>query len=158
MKKSQLVLLTLVPIVVGWLINAAIIIPVIGSLMFYVLPYAVLVFWFWLGKQYAKCDWNFLISIVVSSATGIISLVLYIWQFLFETDETRSLFIAGLSQMYCASTPSHLFGRLANLFESQPHYIGRASFLALQVISVVLMLVIFICGYIKGRKEYKKSV
>lgn len=154
MKKPQLVLLTLVPIIVGWLINILILIPVVGMLLFYVLPFGVLLFWFWLGKQYAKTDWNLVVSMIISSALGIISLALYIWQFLFETDETRNIFLAGLSQMYSAATPSYLFGWFAIMFETQSHYIGRASFLAMQVIAVVLLLIIFICGFIKGKKEH----
>ena len=46
MKKTKLVLLTLVSIVVGWLINRLIMTPVIGMLLFYVLPLGVLIFWF----------------------------------------------------------------------------------------------------------------
>ena len=153
MKKTKLVLLTLVPVVIGWLINRLIMTPIIGMLLFYVLPLGVMIFWFWLGKQYAKTDWSFVVSIIISSTTGLISLALYIWQFLFETDGTRDIFIAGLSQMYSAATPIYLFGWLANLFEAQPNYIGRATFLAVQVISVVILLVVFICGYIKGKKR-----
>ncbi len=150
--KKLLVLLTFVPIAAGWLINLTIGIPLIGLFMFYLLPFAVLFFWFWLGEQFAQTDWGFFPSVIIGSATGLISLVLYIWQFLFETEETRNLFIAGLSQMYSASIPGYLFGWLARLFESQPHYIGRTSFLALQVIAVILMMVIFVCGYINGKK------
>ena len=153
MRKAQLVLLTVVPVIVGWLINVLIMVPVVGMLVFYVLPFGVLLFWFWLGKQYAKSGWNFVVSVIISSAAGLISLALYNWQFLFETDETRNIFLAGLSQLYSAATPSYLFGWLANMFESQPNYIGRASFLAIQVIAVVLLFVVFVCGYVKGKKE-----
>ena len=154
MRKSQLVLLTLVPIIAGWLINALLLVPVVGMLMFYVFPFCVLLFWFWLGKQYARSGWNLVVSVIISSASGLISLALYIWQFLFETDETRNFFLAGLSQMYSASAPGYLFGWLARMFESQPHHIGRGAFLAMQVITVVLFMIVFICGYIKGKKEY----
>lgn len=153
MKKSQLVLLTLVPIPVGWLINVLLGLPVIGMASFYVLPFAVLVFWFWLGKQFAKTDWSLAVSMVISSTPGLVSLALYIWQFLFETDETRNIFLALLSQMYGAAVPGYLFGWLARLFESQPHYIGRNSFIALQVIPIVMLLAVFICGYVKEKKD-----
>ena len=80
-KKSELVLLTFVPILVGYLINATFFIPVIGTLLFYILPIVVLAFWFWLGSQYSKTDWGMVPSILIGSATGVLSLALYLWQF-----------------------------------------------------------------------------
>lgn len=153
MKKSYLALLTLIPIVVGWLVNLVITIPVVGVPLFWGLPLAMLFFWFWLGKQFAGTDWSFLQSMAIGNAAGLISLALYIWQFVFETDETRNLFLAGLSQMYGAAAPTYFFGWLARMFESEPNTIGRASFLAIQVIALVLLLAVFLCGYLWQKKE-----
>ena len=50
MKKSVLVLLTFVPFIVGHIINISIRIPVIGMIIFYVLPLLTTVFWFYLGR------------------------------------------------------------------------------------------------------------
>ena len=108
MKKSELVLLTFVPVLVGYLINAAFFIPVIGTLLFYILPIVVLAFWFWLGSQYSKTDWGMVPSILIGSATGVLSLALYLWQFLGQSDETRNMNLAVLSQMYSAATPGYL--------------------------------------------------
>lgn len=44
MKKWLLVAFTFVPILVGYLINRFLLLPVIGSLLFYVLPLATTVF------------------------------------------------------------------------------------------------------------------
>ena len=155
MKKTVLVLLTFVPFVVGYAINLLLAVPVLGAVLYFVLPFVALGFWFYLGNLYSKTNWKALPSILISSATGILSLVLYIWQFLIESDATRNMFFAALSQMYSTSTPMYLFGGLARLFESQPNYAGRASFLALQVIAVVLMIVIFSGGYFWGKKRSK---
>lgn len=54
MKKSVLFLLTLVPVVVGYLVNVLIMIPVIGMAGFYLLPLVTTAFWIYLGKQYAR--------------------------------------------------------------------------------------------------------
>ncbi len=53
MKKSILVLLTFVPIGVGYIVNFFIELPVVGMLLFYILPLLTSVFWFYLGKRYA---------------------------------------------------------------------------------------------------------
>ena len=153
MKKAVLILITLVPVIAGWLINLSITIPSIGMLVYYVLPLAVLFFWFWLGKQYAGTDWNLGQSLLIGNATGLVSLGLYIWQFVFRTDETRNMFIAALSQMFGASVPGFLCSWLAIMFETQPGNIGGASTLAYQVIAVVIMIAVFACGFLRGKRN-----
>ncbi|MGN1166466.1 MAG: hypothetical protein ACI4S2_08600 [Lachnospiraceae bacterium] len=153
MRKYELILLTLVPIFAGYLINLILFVPVIGMILFYILPLLVLVFWFWLGGQYSKTDWKVVPSLLISSTTGILSLALYLWQFFGQNDETRSLTLAGLSQMYSAATPSYLIVRLAMLFESQPNYFGRTAALAEQVLSLILMITVFTAGYLCGKKH-----
>jgi len=83
-------------------------------------------------------------------------LILYLWQFLWQSDEARNMVLAVVSQMYSAATPMYLFIRLALLFESQPNYMGRATMVAIQVIAVILMIFIFTGGYIWGRKHKDK--
>ena len=50
MKKQTLVLLTFIPIIVGYVINLTILLPGIGTAFFYVLPLLATVFWFYLGR------------------------------------------------------------------------------------------------------------
>lgn len=157
MKKFVLILLTFVPILAGYLINSTVLVPVLGIFMLYVVPLLVLVFWFFLGSMYSKTSWNAAVSILIGSATGVLSLALYLWQFLLESDETRNMFLAALSQMYCASTPTYLTVKLAILFETQPNYIGSATSTAMQVITVILMAAIFTAGYFWGRKHRMKE-
>ena len=156
MKKSALVLLTFVPIVVGYLVNITLLLPVIGMLIYYVLPLLTTVFWFYLGRQYARSGWKTIPSILIGNATGILSLLVYLWQFLLVTDEARNLTLAGASQMFSASAPMYLLARIAILFESQPNYIGRASMVALQVVSVIYMIAVFCAGMLWEKKNMKK--
>lgn len=157
MKKSILILLTLVPLIVGYLINLAIAIPVIGMMIYYVIPFVALGFWFYLGSLFSKTTWKAIPSVLIGNATGLLSLALYLWQFLGRNDETRNTALAVISQMYSASTPMYLFAKLAILFESQPNYFGRTAMVAMQVIAVILMIVIFTLGYFWGRKRWRKT-
>lgn len=157
MKKVILVLLTLVPVLAGYIINTALLVPVVGMLLFYILPLAVLFFWFWLGSQYSKTNWSIIPSILIGSATGIVSLALYLWQFVVQDSETRNLAIAGLSQMYSTATPIYLTARLAALFETQPNYIGRTTATALQVISLILMSAVFTAGFFWGKNARRRK-
>lgn len=117
MKKSILILLSFVPLVVGWLVNTLIMVPVVGMAGFYLLPLFTTVFWFFLGKQYVhKC--KTVPAILIAHTVGFCSLLIYLWQFLLETDATRNLALAAFSQMFSASTPLYLIGRIAVLFEN----------------------------------------
>ena len=91
MKKSVLILLTLVPVIVGYLVNVLIMVPIIGMAGFYLLPLCTTAFWIYLGKQYAR-EWKTLPAILIAHIVGFCSLTVYLWQFLLETDETRNIY------------------------------------------------------------------
>ena len=153
MKKSVLLLSTLVPVVVGYLVNVLIMVPVIGMASFYLLPLVTTVFWFYMGKQYAR-RWKAVSAVLIAHTVGFCSLLVFLWQFLLETDETRNLTLAVFSQMFSASTPLYLFGGIARFFESQPNYAGRATIVAMQVIALVYMMIVFCIGiYMEKRKK-----
>ena len=153
MKKIVLFILTFVPIIIGYLVENSLMIPVIGLLNFYVLPLLTPVFWCWLGIKYSRSSWKAIPSLLIGNATGILSLLIYLWQFVFKTAETRNITLAVASQMFSASTPTYLLGRLAILFESQSNYTGQTTLVALQVISLIFMIIVFLCGYIWGKKK-----
>ena len=153
MKKRTLILLTLVPVIVGYLVNVLIMVPVIGMAGFYLLPLLTTAFWFYLGKQYARSTWNTVPAVLIAHTVGICSLLIYLWQFLLETDATRSMTLAGFSQMFSAATPLYLFGGIAMLVESQPNYAGRATMVAMQVIALVYMIIVFCMGIYWEKKK-----
>ena len=70
-------------------------------------------------------------------------------------DAPRSLWLAGLSQLYSAAAPSYLLMRLAMLFESQPNHVGQATMLALQVLSLLYMAAVFAAGFFRQRAREK---
>lgn len=154
-KKSVLILLTFVPIAVGYIVNVSITLPVIGMVVFYILPLLTTVFWFYLGKLYADSAWKTLPALLFGHATGVLSLLIYLWQYLLETDETRNLALAFVSQMFSNSAPVYFLARIAILFETQPNSIGRTSVVALNVLSIIYMNMVFLFGFIWGRKIKK---
>lgn len=113
-----------------FLINLLILVPVIGSLCYYLLPLLTTAFWFCLGKQYVR-RWKPVPAVLIAHAVGICSLLIYFWQFFLETDETRNMVLAVFSQAFSSSSPLFLFNWIALNFESQPNYIGEATFTAI---------------------------
>ena len=57
MKKGVLILLTFVPIIIGWAMNLMILIPIFGMILFYALPVVTTIFWIYLGKQFAHREY-----------------------------------------------------------------------------------------------------
>lgn len=157
MKKRVLVLLTFVPIIVGYILNLTILLPGIGVLLYYSLPLLTTAFWFWLGMQFARSTWKTIPAILIGNATSVGSLLIHLWQSFLTTDETRNMALMGFSQMFGSSAPGFWLARIAILFESEPNTIGMASAVALQVISVVYMIAVFLVGYIFQKFRIRKA-
>jgi len=150
MNKKVLVLLTLVPILTGYLLNISILIPGLGTLLFYLIPCATLIFWFYLGNRYSRTNWNILQATVLGNCIGFISFLLYLWQFYFRNDENRSLFISGISQLFVSGI-SLFTAKFAQLFESQVNTITQTSYTTMQILGLLLMVIIFMIGYVFGK-------
>lgn len=151
MKKLLLPLSALVPVLVGYLVNHTLALGGVGTAIFMTAPLLTTAFWAFLGWQYAQAGWRLFPAVLTANSLGILSLGVYLWQFLARTDETRDLMLAGASQMFCAATPTWLLARIAILFESQPNFVGRASMTALQVVGLLYMIAVFACGYAAKR-------
>ena len=157
MKKHVLVLLTFVPMIAGCIVNLTILLPGIGTFIYYVLPLFTTAFWFYLGRQFAHTDWKTIPAILIGNATGIVSILVYVWQYFLETAETRNMTLAGVSQMFSASAPYYLLARIALLFEREQNTIGMASAAALNVIAVVYMIAVFCVGILWEKNKLRKA-
>ncbi len=157
MKKWVLVLLSFVPVVAGYIVSTVFLVPEIGIAVYYILPFLTTAFWFYLGIQYARSTWKPIPAVLIAHAAGIVSLLVYVWQFLLETSETRNSVLASASQMYSSSAPQLLLARIAILFEPDPNVTGMTSVTALQVISVVYMIVVFCAAMIYEKKRIAKN-
>ena len=156
MKKCMLIMLTLVPAVVGYVVNILLAVPKIGMAAYYLLPLLTTVFWLYMGKQYIRV-WKPLPALLIAHAVALASLLVYLWQFFLGTDAFGNGRLTVLSQMVFASTPMYLFAGLARLlagpFEGRPHYAGRATVVALLVIGLIYMMAVFSVGMWWGRRK-----
>lgn len=143
MRKGILILLTLVPIIAGYILNLTLLIPVIGMILYYLIPFLTMGFWLYLGKLYSETTWHIVPALLIGNAAGILSLLLYVWQFFWHSGDTRTLFLAALSQMFAASGPTFLTAKIAILFEPQANVFGQTTITAINIIGVGLMVLIF---------------
>lgn len=156
MKKVYLIPMILVPALIGYVYNMLLLIPILGTLLLYILPLAMLVYWFWVGSKFAEFNWSLPISILVGNSFGILSLIIYFWQFLFITDSERNLFLAALSQMFTSCT-NIFVARVAILFEPDKNVVGQVSFTAVQILGLIFMMIIFAIGYIWSKKKARAN-
>ncbi len=158
MKSSQkiaLVLLTLVPIVIGYIINF--ILRESAFVGYYVLPCMVLIFWFFLGKQFSRTNWRLALSLLISSVSGVLSVCLYWWQFVVQGEAVRNMIIAKFSQMYMASVPTFLVSILFRPFlNSFNNLTTTESIIVLQLIAIIMMMVVFGAGFMWGKRQLNK--
>lgn len=151
-KKVKLLLMTLSPILIGLLFNYLVFIP----LLIYIVPFLVMIYWFWVGTNFGENVRNPFKSIVLANSIGIISLVLYYWQFVIVADKERNLMLAGFSQMFTASL-SYITARIGFIFEKTPNEVTQVTTLVMQVTGLMLMIIVFFSGYIYKR-HYSKSI
>lgn len=147
--------LTIVPVLTGYMLNRTVLIPGLGTLLYYLLPCVVFVFWFYLGSNYSKSGWNVLQSAMIGNWAGFLSLLLYLWQFLLCDDGSRNLLLSALSQCFASNTIL-VTAKLALLFESEKNAVTQASITAMQILGLLLMVFIFSAGYAFGKARNRR--
>lgn len=156
MKRVFYLLFIFAPALIGYIYNSMLIkiifIPLFGTLIFYLVPFAMLIFWFWVGQKFAQTKLNIFPAVLLGNSIGIISLPVYIWQFVILSDQQRILFFAAFSQFFSISI-NYLTLKIAVLFEPQKNYIGSVTLTASQIIGLITMLLVFTVGFIYKKKK-----
>lgn len=149
MKKAKLLLMVLSPILIGLLFNNFLLfIP----LFIYVAPFLMIVYWFWVGTKFTENVNNPIKAIVLANSIGIISLILYYWQFVVVADKGRNIILAGFSQLFTLPL-SYISSYIVIRFGLIPNGINQSTILAMQVVGLILMIIVFFSGYF-----YKKNL
>lgn len=91
-------------------------------------------------------------AIVLANSIGIISLILYYWQFVVVADKGRNIILAGFSQMFTLPL-SYISSYIMIRFGLIPNGINQSTILAIQVVGLILMIIVFFSGYF-----YKKNL
>lgn len=157
MKKNVLISLTFIPLVTGYMLNQSLMLPRLGLLFYYLIPFVTLPFWFYLGRKYSETNWNIMQSTAMGNGIGFLSLLIFFWQFWWQDDNSMNLFLASMSQLFVAST-NILTARVAPLFEIEKNTFTSISFTAMQILGLLLMVIIFISGYVFGKAKSKIKV
>lgn len=116
------------------------------------MPFTVLLLWFWIGRKFVQTKIPAFYAIFIGNSVGILSLLLYIWQFGFLSDQQRNIFLAGLSQHF-SSTIIFLTAKIAVLFQPQKNVIDSTTFTSIQIIGLLVMILTFTAGFFYEKKR-----
>lgn len=158
MKKVYYFLFAFVPTLIGYIYSIFIIkilsIPFLGSLIFYLLPFTVLLLWFWVGRKFVQTKTTAFCAILIGNSVGILSLLLYVWQFIILSDQQRIFFLAGLSQHF-SSIVGLLTAKVAVFFEPQKGVVGLVIMTGIQVIGLIVMVLVFAAGFFYEKRKVR---
>lgn len=150
MKRRYLIAIAISPAIVGYFYNNMILIPGLGVFLLKLFPIIMFIYWFIVGKRLAFLSKNMYKDIMLSHSVGLISLVIYLWQFLLVDDEHRNRLLAGFSQMFSSSISPYM-AKIVILFSG--NNIGQGTLTAMQILGLLCMFLVFSIGYMFGKKE-----
>ena len=84
--------------------------------------------------------------------------MIYLWQFVLESDEPGNLALASFSSMFSSAVSSVWMARIAILLETEPNTIGMATTTGLTVISTLYLLLIFAVAVFLGKGRMEKEI
>ena len=147
----KIILLILLPFIIGFLINSLVGLGItrdnqlllsISTILLSIWTYGgAIIFWFMAGRIFANLNMNTVKSFAIGNSGWAISLLLFVWQFLFVNGRNRNLLIAGISQHYALGFVG-LGSRILGLFTNSIHST------TVILIAYFVMLIVFSIGFI----------
>lgn len=156
MKTLRVGLLVVSPILIGYIYNILIFMPNSMIITLWLMPIAQLCYWFVIGGIFAQIYEDSLRAIITGNIAGIISYVIYIWQFLLVEPTNRILGVSMLSQMFSIGLVP-ITSRLGILFENNTNKFTQTTLNAMQPIGLGFMISIFAIGYFMNKRMIKNK-
>lgn len=151
----MLCLLAIAPILIGYLFNVMLNIPVIGTIWMYAAPFTVLYFWGWAGAVFRakfKSLWK---SVLIGNLAGILCFIIFV-VIGSRQEQTEITYLIGvLAQMY--TLPLGFLTMWAAVIKEGVYDMSEASLstaILVQAAGLILMIAAFAIGSaIAGKKE-----
>ena len=137
-----LVLISVVPCLFGAVNNILVLKSLYVST---IISIALLILWFLLGRWSVKTQQRYLSSVLAVHASGIVLILIILWQFYAVEESARNMTVCALSQCYMESILL-IVAKVANKMG-----ISGTSILLLHVISLVILVFTYSCGFISNR-------
>ncbi|WP_113673943.1 hypothetical protein [Vallitalea guaymasensis] len=155
MRDKRLIILIFIPFVFGYLTNLVFLVPGVGTLTYSLMPFVLLIYWFWVGIQFSKSSIKNVYALIYGNILCVLSLLLYYWQFILLGEEKRSMILASISQMY-VSPLSPITARFGIMFEKLPNVLSQTSITAMHTIGTILLVITFLAGFIFEKIKHSR--
>lgn len=148
-EKNKTLLLIFIPFLWGYLINVLVWkVAIIGDFYFrlnIIWETIFILFWFWTGTKFAQLNTNKVKSYIIGNSIWLLSFLVYIWQFILLSGESRSFRLAGLSQHYNTGI-MFISGKISRMILRL--FTNTISGTTMITFSYGLMIAIFTTGFI----------
>lgn len=155
MRDKRLIILIIIPFVFGYLTDLIFLIPGVGTLNYHLMPFVLLIYWFWVGIQFSKSSLRIVYALIYGNVLCVLTLLLYYWQFILLGDDKRSMFLASISQMY-VSPLSPITARFGIMLEKLPNVLTQTSITAMHTIGTILLIITFLAGFIFDKIKHSR--
>lgn len=122
----------------------------------YITPLLIIIYWFWVGTEFTEDMKSPVLATITANSMGIVCAALYYWQFIILNDEKRNLFLAGFSQMFTAPL-NYITAKIVYIFGAPSNEITDVTTLSMELIGLILMILVFLCGYLYKKRSMKTS-
>lgn len=144
----------LIPLVLGGCYVYSAAIPVVGTLLFTLLPWLMVLAWAWLGMDCGRQRRPFWLSLLAGHWGVLLSVLCGAWQFWLVDDAARSIPIALFGQFISGVVPGAMM-LVPPLCIVDGTYMGSLLVVWGGIASAVLLILIFTVSYWLGRRIAK---
>lgn len=150
----MLCLLALSPVLIGYLFNVILYIPVIGKIWMYAAPFTMLYFWGWVGSVFVgrmKAVWK---SVLLGNLAGILSLILFTALGQSGAEGSVVYILSAVAQMF--TLPLGFLTMWIPVAVEGINDLGEASWSVMiltQAVGTLMMMAAFLIGCLVGKKR-----
>lgn len=157
----MLILLAVSPMVIGFFYYVMVQLPVIGMVWMYAAPFTVLYYWGWVATMFHSHFKSFFKSMIWMNGLGIVTFLLYIWQFVLLEEGEQISVLAILSQLYTVSLgfiTTWIGVVLDGSSSIDSEVISVTASIITEVVSLLLMIGASVIGYLVEERQEKKKM
>lgn len=156
MKSEKLFLYGIIPLIAGILYNASLMIPVFGSILFMLVPWAMVLIWVWFGFQCGSHSLKWLKSTLFCNSLVFVMMLCTILQFGILSGSNRIPIIYSLAQMLAGLVPG-VIAFVTPMVTVDNVVSGTSLVLWSSLLTGIVLVILFALGFFLGKRNIKSQ-
>lgn len=156
MKTQKLFLYGMIPLIAGILYNSSLMIPVFGSILFMLVPWAMVLVWLWLGFHCGSLNLKGWKSILFCNSLVFVMLLCSILQFGILSTSNRIPIIYSLAQMLAGLVPG-VMAFVTPMVTVDNVVSGTSLVLWSSLLTGIVLVLLFALGFWLGNRNVKSK-